>query len=649
MSEHTPPDAAGALLDGRYELRSVVGSGSVADVWVARDHQLGRDVAVKLLHVRLASTPSATHRFAREARAAARLSHPNIVAVFDVGDADGRPYIVMEHVEGESLEELSRRGDLPVEQALDIVAEAARGLHHAHEHGLVHRDVKPANVLVSDDGQVKVGDFGVAHALSAETTAQTSSLVGTAAYVAPEQATGGPVDRRSDVYALGCVLYELLAGRRPFSGSTPLAVAYQHAHEPPTAPSELLGAGPGVYDGVVLRALSKQPDDRHPTAEAFADDLDAARRGAHDHTPTVALTPPPPLGDVPDDAPPPRRRSRRGGALKFTTAVMFSLLLLVGAPAAVLLWVDEYAEQASRTTVPQVQGMMESGAEDLLADHDLTPLVSEREYTRDHPEGVVLSSEPDSGVEVWEGDEVALVVSAGPEPTTVPRVEGLSPDDAAVALGDAGLEVGDLDEDEDDVDRAQVTDADPPPGEEVHVGDTVDLVAAVPWQPRAVPSLVALESDAAEEALAQACERDPCFTAEVERVADPEVTEGTVIEQHPAAGGELTPGDAVELLVSDGVGEWRVPDVTNQEEQQAVDRIVEACPAAHDCPDPEVVREPSAQVDAGRVITTDPEGGQSAAPGEQVRVVVADPPPPPADGDGEDDGDEDDDESAAGL
>ncbi|MDP8978350.1 MAG: protein kinase, partial [Actinomycetota bacterium] len=245
----------------------------MAEVYLGHDRVLERDVAVKVLHGRHAEDPTFVARFRREAQAAARLSHPNVVAVYDTGEDGGRPFIVMEYVAGPSVADLLAGQHIPRDRAVEIADEAARGLHYAHDRDLVHRDVKPANILVADDGRVKVADFGIARAVSSETLTQTATVLGTAAYIAPEQARGDPVDRRTDVYSLGCVLYEMLTGRQPFGGESAVAVAYQHISQRPTPPSQLEPSLPDDLEAVVLKAMAKDPADRYQSAKEFHLDL----------------------------------------------------------------------------------------------------------------------------------------------------------------------------------------------------------------------------------------------------------------------------------------------------------------------------------------------------------------------------------------
>jgi len=335
------PPQPGDLIADRYELEELVGTGGMSSVFRARDHQLEREVAIKILHQHYAEDPEYLERFRREARAVARLSHPNIVTVIDRGDDDGRQYIVFEHVKGENLKELVlRTGRLPVQQALELALHIADGLSFAHEHGLVHRDVKPQNVLLSSEGEVKVTDFGIARSLHMEHgVTQTGTVLGTGEYLAPEQASGKPVSPATDVYSLGVVLWELLAGDVPFVGDNFVAVALRHVNEPPPSLRERRPDVSPRLDAAVQRALAKDPARRFPSMAAFAQELraclaepvGATQMPADDLEHTLVTRPP-----APAPAPVRRPRRRRGplfyGLLAFviTGAAFTAVVLLLG-------------------------------------------------------------------------------------------------------------------------------------------------------------------------------------------------------------------------------------------------------------------------------------------------------------------------------
>jgi eukaryotic-like serine/threonine-protein kinase len=325
----------GQLLAGRYELQDVAGSGGMSSVYKARDTVLERMVAIKILHDHFSDDPEYVERFRREARALAQLNHPNIVTVIDRGEFEGRQFIVFEHVDGETLKQLvDREGRQPVDEALALVHQVARGLAFAHEHGIVHRDVKPHNILIDEDGVAKVTDFGIARSLEpADGLTETGTLLGTSEYIAPEQASGHPVDERSDQYSLGAVLYELLTGEPPYGGENFMVVAMKHIQEPIPSVREVRPDVSPRLDAIIVRAMAKRPEDRFPSTEAMMAALEAARAS------TDSIPPPttrPDFGatesiSVPEPVPLPARRARR----RFPVPILIALVV-VGAAALVL-------------------------------------------------------------------------------------------------------------------------------------------------------------------------------------------------------------------------------------------------------------------------------------------------------------------------
>jgi eukaryotic-like serine/threonine-protein kinase len=328
-------------LGDRYEIESALGHGGMATVYRGRDRVLGRPVAIKVLAERYSGDEKFVTRFRREARAAAGLNHTNIVSVFDTGDTDGRHYIVMEMVEGETLADLLRReGPLSPDRAARIAGTVARALEAAHEKGLIHRDVKPGNVMLTRDGDVKVMDFGIARAATDDTLTQTGMVLGTASYLSPEQSRGEPVNHRSDVYSLGCVLYEMLTGRPPFEGGTPVGVAYKHVHERPDPPSSVNPAVPPEVEAVVMRALEKDPDARYPSADAFREAL-TSTVASESTEPLVESTAVLPRSDAAPTQPLSHRRPPR----RWVAAAVLAALVLIAGTLAVVLAGDEGRDQ----------------------------------------------------------------------------------------------------------------------------------------------------------------------------------------------------------------------------------------------------------------------------------------------------------------
>ncbi|KHK96001.1 serine/threonine protein kinase [Microbacterium mangrovi] len=489
------------VLAGRYRVDALIGHGGMAEVYRGRDLTLGRDVAIKILNRELAQDGTFRTRFRMEAQAASRMSHPTIVRVYDAGedtDSSGDrprqiPYIVMELVHGTLLKDIIARGPVPVDEAIRYTDGILEALEYSHRAGVVHRDIKPGNVMVTGDGQIKVMDFGIARAVSdsSSTVAETTQIIGTAAYFSPEQAKGESVDGRTDLYSTGVVLYELLTGRQPFRGESPVAVAYQHVSEAPEPPSEVIDTIPAGVDAVVLRALAKDPFQRFSDAAAFREALDAAASGAatakkHAAVGAAALYGPDPqaaadtartLRQLSDDTTMSRTQSGPPAAWIWAGVALLAVLLI-----SVFIWVLSMRAgdgvPGGARLVPDVSGLAYDNAANKLTGEDLVPTrVDEPSDTV--AKGTVVETDPGAGVSVAKGQEIKVFVSSGPDATTVPKLEGLSQQDATTALEDAGLTLGAVRQ-QDDPNTAQgiVLSADQQQGTAVPKGTSVDLVIA---------------------------------------------------------------------------------------------------------------------------------------------------------------------------
>jgi len=464
------------VLAGRYRVDELIGHGGMAKVYRGYDLTLGRDVAIKILDPELARDTAFRTRFRLEAQSASRMSHPSIVRVFDAGDDPSTgsgtqgggsgtpgggsgtvtPYIVMELIHGTLLKDIIAAGPVPVDDAVRYVDGILEALDYSHRAGVVHRDIKPGNVMVTDKGQVKVMDFGIARAVSdsSSTVAETTQIIGTAAYFSPEQAKGESVDARADLYSTGVVLYELLTGRQPFRGESPVAVAYQHVSETPVAPSEVNEDSPGALDPIVLRALAKDPYQRYPDAAHFRAALDAAVEGRTPSRKEIGALTSELYGPSPKQAQETARslrqlstdttmaRTQSGPPVAWIWAGVALLAVLL---TSVLFWVISISrpDDGSSTSrvVPNVVDMSSERAQSTLGELDLTTKLV-LEPSSEVAEGNVIRTDPKAGVAVAKGDEITVYVSSGKETVVVPTLVGLSLAQAKDALAGAGLQLG---------------------------------------------------------------------------------------------------------------------------------------------------------------------------------------------------------------
>ncbi|RZD58156.1 Stk1 family PASTA domain-containing Ser/Thr kinase [Streptomyces sp. A10(2020)] len=580
------------MLDGRYRVDALIAVGGMATVYRALDTRLDRVVALKVMHPELAADASFVERFIREARSVARLSHPNVVGVFDQGAEGAYVYLAMEYVPGCTLRDVLReRGALTPRAALDVLEPVLAALGAAHRAGFVHRDMKPENVLIGDDGRVKVADFGLVKAVDTVTNT-TGAVLGTVSYLAPEQIEQDDVaDARVDVYACGVVLYEMLTGGRPHSGDSPAQVLYRHLNEdvpPPSAAVPHLGP---ELDRLVAVATSRAPEGRPEDAVALLalardaraalDDaaldavppaaLEGDRSIAEDRTSVIPRfsTPARPADDdgvqrtsvlaaAPPEPPAPRRRlgNRRKGGLAALVAVL--LVLCVGAG----VW---YINSGQFTRVPPLLAKTEDEARQRLADAGLKVGGVDKAYSDTADRGTVTKTDPGTGERVRGNGSVDLTVSLGPRKVTVPRVEGMALDKAKARLRDAGLEPGMVTRAfSDSVAKGEVVSTDPSAGTERRGGSAVALVVSK-GAPVEVPDVAGSSLQEATEALKEAGLK--VSTAD-ERVFS-EHEKGAVAAQSPKPGTELAEGGEVELTLSKGPDLVEVPDVTGQKEDEA--------------------------------------------------------------------------------
>ncbi len=527
------------VVGGRYELGEMLGRGGMAEVRKGSDTRLGRVVAVKRLRTDLASDPTFQARFRREAQSSASLNHPAIVAVYDTGEemspeGVAQPYIVMEYVAGRTLRDILREGRkiLP-ERALEITSGILSALDYSHRAGIIHRDIKPANVMLTPSGDVKVMDFGIARAVSdsSATMTQTAAVVGTAQYLSPEQARGETVDSRSDVYSTGCLLYELLAGRPPFVGESPVAVAYQHVREPAVPPSTYDTDLPPEIDAIVMKALAKRLDERYQSAAAMRADIERYLAGHPVQAPVVPVTPIEGTTFLPADTAPtmavpsaayrpeedePRRRTGLW--------VLLGLLLVALVAAAALLIPELMGDETRQVRVENVVGSPRAQAIATLEDQGLEVDVQER-ADEDVPRNRVIEQDPDGSTLVDEGELVTIVVSTGKPEVDVPGVVTLSKQEATDILRDAGFRVQ-YETRESDEEEDTVVDQDPPEGEQVTKGSVITLFLSDGME--TVPPVVGLLEEEATQMI-----EDAGFDVNVVTSADTLEPAGTVIQQSP--------------------------------------------------------------------------------------------------------------------
>jgi len=609
----SPEVGEGSTIDGRYRLLRRIGSGGMADVWLAEDSHLQRRVALKILHRRFAQDREFVERFRREAEAAAGLQHPNIVAVFDRGDIEGTYYIAMQLLEGRSLKQLIDQGLTP-EQAVGLIRQVLEAAGFAHRNGVVHRDLKPQNVIVDDEGVATVTDFGIARAGASEIT-QAGSVMGTPHYLSPEQAQGQAVTAVSDLYSVGVMLYEALAGRVPFEADSAVAIAMKQVSHMPQRPSSI---NPGIspaLDAVAMRALEKDPGQRFQSADAFIAALDAALKDpAAEGGGTAAFAPLPPPVVVPGaedaDEPDPeqeRKRRRRRWAMLAAAAV------LIGALLGFALTRD------TTTDVPGVTSNQLNVAIALLEQNGFK-VGDVNRVQREVAANTVLEQDPPAGSASLDcaflgffcsKPKVGLTVSAGPGSAEVPGTAGVSEKQAKAKLEDAGFEAQVVSVNSDQVEAGLVIHSDPSGGSTATRGSVVVLTVSKGQKLAKVPVLVGTQRSVAVQQI-----RGRGLTPSVEEEESSSPT-GEVIRQAPSAGSELPRGSSVSIVVSKGQRKAKVPNVIGKERAEAVQALRDAGL------DPSVQeQETEVPAQVGRVTDQFPPPGSEVEPGSAVTVVV---------------------------
>ena len=599
-------------LAGRYEVRSLIGRGGMAEVHLGFDTRLSRVVAIKMLRRDLALDSIFQARFRREAQSAASLNHPNIVAVYDTGeeivsDATNRslaiPYIVMEYVEGHTVKELISDGTaVPINEAIEIVSGVLSALQYSHANHLVHRDIKPGNIMLTPEGKVKVMDFGIARALtdSQATMTQTNAVVGTAQYLSPEQARGETVDERSDLYSTGVVLFELLTGRPPFKGDSAVAVAYQHVEQIPPTPSSILSDIPDSLDRVVLKALAKNRDDRYRSAAEMLSDLQRVARGmdvgappadswatevlpsaglvgARAAVPAATSTVSAPAAgasststSLPAVSSDGDAASKAATARKRRTAIIMTLvviaLLLIGGSVWAL---SRSAATPEAVSVPNVVGLSQADAKSQIEAVGLEWELNPEKVASDTVDkDAVASTDPAGGTQAEKGSTVRVTISSGPDSVTLPdNLVGMSPDEARQAVEALGLkwEVNSSKVASDTVAEGKVAQTNPSPGSKVKAGQTITAYLSSGSDQVEVPDLVGMSQDQARSALkAVGLELGNVTTVDSDKDKD------RIVSQDPETGSKVKKGTTIAVSISTGkAAQVEIPTVVGISREDA--------------------------------------------------------------------------------
>ena len=651
-------NSAPRVLGGRYEVRSLIGRGGMAEVHLGFDNRLSRIVAIKTLRTDLAMDSVFQARFRREAQSAASLNHPNIVAVYDTSEEttvlpDGRtvsiPYIVMEYVDGRPLKDLlsDDAGPFPITEVVDIVAGVLSALEYSHSAGLVHRDIKPGNVMLTSKGEVKVMDFGIARAIadSQATMTQTNAVVGTAQYLSPEQAQGKPVDARSDLYSAGVLLFELLTGKPPFTGDSAVAVAYQHVQTIPPLPSSIAGDIPEAMDRVVMKALAKNPDERYSSAAAMKADLLRAAHGAHVNAPdtavwasaatqalpAVAAAPSFPSPSSPSDAtqtsiartgsettPIHRVSEDEEGEKKKKPAGLIAGIVAVALIALIgITWLVMTNSRADSTSeIPNVVGKTQAEAMQTIKSKGFEWAVADEQVASDTiPAGSVVSTDPAAGTAAKPGSRVTATISSGPASITLPdNLVGMSPSQAQQTVEALGLKwtLSDQKEASDTVESGKIVRVSPSAGSKVRAGSTITGYVSSGSEKVTVPDVTGMSQDQARNTLTQA----GLSVGNVNTVDEAGATQGRVVSTSPEIGSEAKRGDTITLNIASG--NVTIPDNLTGQAYTTVAAQLEALGLRVT-----VIQMPDRNVAAGTVTGVTPGEGSAVRQGSSITLYVS--------------------------
>ena len=559
-------------LSDRYELGEIIGFGGMSEVHLARDLRLHRDVAVKVLRADLARDPSFYLRFRREAQNAAALNHPAIVAVYDTGEATTAsgplPYIVMEYVDGVTLRDIVHNdGPMPPRRALEVIADACQALNFSHQHGIIHRDVKPANIMISDAGAVKVMDFGIARALAdtGNKVTQTAAVIGTAQYLSPEQARGESVDARSDVYSLGCVLYEMLTGEPPFVGDSPVAVAYQHVREDPIPPSQKRAGISAELDAVVLKALTKNPDNRYQSAAEMRADLVRVHSGEKPEAPKVLtqaertmMMAPSRSSSRDDSGSTPARYDYADSGRSSVGRWLVAAAVLAILTVVVTLAINMVGGKPRAVQVPDVRGQVSADAIASLQNKGFK-IRTQQKPDNTVPPDHVIKTDPAGNLSANAGDEILISVSTGPEQREVPDVSALSYADAVKKLTAAGFGKFKQSEAPSNPDQKdKVLNTVPPANQTSAITNEITIVVGTGPRTREIPDVGGETADLATKNL-----NTLGFPTVLTATVDSTEPAGQVLGTEPAVGASVPLDSPITLKVSKG-NQFIMPNVVGQ-------------------------------------------------------------------------------------
>jgi serine/threonine-protein kinase len=531
----------GKILGNRYQVVEKIGDGGTAFVFMGLDNLLNRNVTIKVLRPEYVSDQDFVRRFRREAQAAASLSHPNIVSIYDVGYEEGIHYIVMEYIKGQSLKELiEEMGHLPVRMAADYACQIAHALQNAHRHGIIHRDVKPHNMLISEEGRVKVADFGIAQAVTSSTVTYDGAILGSVHYFSPEHARGGQTGEKSDIYSLGVVLYEMLTGRVPYDGDSPVSVAVKHIHEPFPDPQKLNAQLPPIINKIIHKAVEKEPEKRYQSAREMSDELSAWLQGR-------AVKSSVPRSQISQPAPPAEKPNKV--KKKLTPWHWAGIALLVLLLAGIIIGISQLRNilVVPEVQVPDVTGESASRAAAILKDVGLESRITDEMPSDIIPSGHVLRQTPSAGRTVKKTREIELILSTGLDLVEIEDVIGKTELEATLILEGKGFVIN-VETDFSDQIPGTVIRQDPGGGFKLAKGSTVTLTVSKGGRPFRMKDLQGLTLDDAHGWIELFGLTAPYTVEEHSSI----FAAGKVIRQNPEAGEMVQAGDQVDLVVSKG-------------------------------------------------------------------------------------------------